>query len=203
MCHIYSSAKALTTASAIPAAPKRTLFCPAPLDPVALGVALALLASALNLLAAEPTAAVLLDRRLLIVWLAPVAVAVRLLTPLPNAVIEPVAFDVSKVRLSRVSEGLALDGDGDALALALPERLPDCVMVMVFMFEIVFVCVTVLAESCARTMVARADVRRVEARMVTTCSVSMAAGTKGRVRRTVGTVNICTGLRTCSERIAR
>lgn len=76
---------------------------------------------------------------------------------LSKAVIVPVASEVSKLILWRVSEGL------DADALTLP--LPDCVMVIVFMLEIVLISVTVLAESCARTTVASAKLRRDEARI--------------------------------------
>jgi len=143
-----------------PAAPNPSLLAPAPPVPVALAaaelpLALALLASALRLLAALLTAAVFELNTLLMLTLppSPLPVPVTLLMLLLlKAVMVPVALEVSKVMDWRVSEGV------------LP--LPGWVMVATMTeFEMVFVCVRVLAESWASTAVARARGKRIEMRM--------------------------------------
>ena len=155
--NIYDNATAPTATN--PATPNAAialgLFTPAPLDPGApLALALTLLACALKILAALLTAAVFELIRLLIgsdmlgiplLLPPPVSEALALvlvtLLPLSNAVMVPVASEVSKVMLSRVADADAdTDPGAPALGLAVPE--PGCVIVAT-VTEFAIVCVMV------------------------------------------------------------
>lgn len=153
------------------------LFTPAPLDPGApLALALTLLACALRTLATLLTAAVFELTRLLIgsdmlvipLLLPPpvseaLALALVAMLPLSNAVMVPVASEVSKKMLSRVADADA-DTDPGALALGMAVSEPDCVIVAtVTEFAFVFVMVSVF---CALTVAARTTLQRMEVRMV-------------------------------------